>query len=743
MRASSAAKCILPFSLLFSRSAMEFLRKADLAEWLWAHTSSPTQVFARLHSFPSGLPNDKTTHAKERALLEEASVPTVQCTTTPQLRHVEIRVKRGGVVSLLPWTRVVVGDVVLFEAGDCVWADLRLLEVAASKGSLVVHPPDSLKEPLCIRRLSAETEPEGSDFYLARNMVWAGSLVMRGGGTGVVVHTLRDTLSQTFSGNAMYSIWNCFSGQGGITSKGKVHVRRHWEQHSLWLRDLASDFKVTRSFLFKQLVIHCRSPLLVCRGDSDEPSVDHVLLGKELEQPPLSKEDGLMGEVLTCCALVSSSWLVLDKIKDWSAGAIALADVTAEGKTDAVGTALLRFALSRLRAKQFWKARQAGFKLFADGGKTTLAQLSKVAFFRCAGLEEAREACSHYATVEGGKSIANSSFWAALRVRMQELHSQHLRTVLLCERDGEWDVSTPLKGGVFLAVVVFAEQSQTSEELTAALSLIKNEVGMQVVLRGDNEDEVIALAKRLKTLPEDFKPHLHVLRDEENVNGVDFLQQQAKSPVWVLKRAQDALRQSITIPLKDAAEGEEEWTYELKPDVGLLPWWQGLVPVGGPEFTLFGPGALQAAIDVHGAHHSIYVGCRGDQPLGRMSTLSSKLWASVPAGPIVYVLDQEDDFLTQCVPWPSKTRTVATADMCSASKAAASIILTNNSLLLLAQALLRMKRVKKVDDIERDESDAANVSLSVTSSRERSAEDSAKIENNNNNDNNTDNNQQT
>ena len=109
---------------------------------------------------------------KAMAALKKLSVPTV-------------KVRRGGQIKEVEATRLVPGDIVLFEAGDRVPADCRVIESAnlrAEEAALTGEsvPVDKIEQALQEQNLTLGDR---------RNMLFMGTAVTYGRGAGVVVHT--------------------------------------------------------------------------------------------------------------------------------------------------------------------------------------------------------------------------------------------------------------------------------------------------------------------------------------------------------------------------------------------------------------------------------------------------------------------------------------------------------------------------------------------------------------------------
>jgi hypothetical protein len=395
------------------------------------------------------------------------------------------------------------GDIVVFGAGDIVWADVRVLEV--SSGPLVVLPPYVLRNAQTVQRvLTSEVEPEEREFTDARNMLWGGSTVLHGGGTGIVVHTFGKMLLDMYTDFVMVNpVWNQFNDLGRLASSGKKHfLAQFWaHQFGLSMRDCKATAKSVCALASAEnaekpchIVLHWKSPLL--RGaEPRELRVDHVRLGKLLQEEP----DELMGEVFAACAVCSAGWLDLEKMKTWSSGAIPLSDVTAEGQADPVGIALLRFALSRLGAKEFWRIRQGGFRVYSTQ-HGLLANVGEVNYFWSRSWQEAKAMCSHFAS-EGGKvKSANHGFWQRARETVEQLNGKRMRTIIIGKKMGP--VSRMFSDGVVLGIVVFEEIQQTEAEILEGFQLLQKSGKFKIHLRCDSLrelDEGIRLTRKRKS----------------------------------------------------------------------------------------------------------------------------------------------------------------------------------------------------------------------------------------------------
>ena len=101
------------------------------------------------------------------------------------------RLRRDGAVCVVPSEEIVVGDVVLLEAGDAVPADLRLIETASLKieeAALTGESVPVTKDPRALEKTGEEI-PLGDRV----NMAYMGTNAAYGRGEGVVVRTGMDT----------------------------------------------------------------------------------------------------------------------------------------------------------------------------------------------------------------------------------------------------------------------------------------------------------------------------------------------------------------------------------------------------------------------------------------------------------------------------------------------------------------------------------------------------------------------
>jgi Ca2+-transporting ATPase len=98
------------------------------------------------------------------------------------------KVRRSGSVIVIPSAELVVGDIVLLEAGDSVPADMRLIECA----SLKIEEAALTGESVPVEKYSVPiAKPDDGDVPLGdrKNMAYMGTAVVYGRGEGVVVRT--------------------------------------------------------------------------------------------------------------------------------------------------------------------------------------------------------------------------------------------------------------------------------------------------------------------------------------------------------------------------------------------------------------------------------------------------------------------------------------------------------------------------------------------------------------------------
>jgi Ca2+-transporting ATPase len=100
------------------------------------------------------------------------------------LSNVTTRIRRNSAVSEIPAEQLVPGDLVVFEGGDIVTADLRIVEASRLQANESTLTGESLP-------VGKQIEPVGQEAPLAErhSMLYKGTAVTRGAGAGVVVAT--------------------------------------------------------------------------------------------------------------------------------------------------------------------------------------------------------------------------------------------------------------------------------------------------------------------------------------------------------------------------------------------------------------------------------------------------------------------------------------------------------------------------------------------------------------------------
>ena len=105
-----------------------------------------------------------------------------------QLGKATARVRRNGTLQEIPSEKVVPGDIVVFEGGEVVPADIRLLEASKLQADESALTGESM--PVA---KGVEPVEDGAPLGERRNMLYKGTAVTRGSGEGVVTATGMDT----------------------------------------------------------------------------------------------------------------------------------------------------------------------------------------------------------------------------------------------------------------------------------------------------------------------------------------------------------------------------------------------------------------------------------------------------------------------------------------------------------------------------------------------------------------------
>lgn len=105
------------------------------------------------------------------------------------------RVMRGGSEIIIPSRELVVGDIVLLEAGDVVPADARLIEAQALLADETMLTGESIQ----VSKLADPLKISTDQAYEATNMVFSGTTIVSGRGSAVVIATGTGTAIGTIS----------------------------------------------------------------------------------------------------------------------------------------------------------------------------------------------------------------------------------------------------------------------------------------------------------------------------------------------------------------------------------------------------------------------------------------------------------------------------------------------------------------------------------------------------------------
>jgi len=111
----------------------------------------------------------------------------------------EAHVIRGGVIKTLDTKDLVVGDIVILEAGDVVSADVRLISVS----DFAVNESALSGESVTVRKRITALKKNVSHIFLAENIVFSGTSVVSGQARGVVIAVGKDTQLGRISGLAV------------------------------------------------------------------------------------------------------------------------------------------------------------------------------------------------------------------------------------------------------------------------------------------------------------------------------------------------------------------------------------------------------------------------------------------------------------------------------------------------------------------------------------------------------------
>ena len=128
-------------------------------------------------------------------LLLNAIIGTVQETQAEkamkalmEMAAPKAKIKRSDKIDILPAREIVPGDILLFESGDKVPADVRLIEASNLKANESTLTGESMP-------VEKQTDPVGEDTAIAdrENMLYMGTIITNGRATGVAVATGMNT----------------------------------------------------------------------------------------------------------------------------------------------------------------------------------------------------------------------------------------------------------------------------------------------------------------------------------------------------------------------------------------------------------------------------------------------------------------------------------------------------------------------------------------------------------------------
>ena len=106
-----------------------------------------------------------------------------------KMTETRARVIRDGEEKIVPVSEVVPGDIVVVVEGDVVPADIRLIEASG----LLVDESILTGESIPVEKKADEILPEDTPLYNRKNILFKGTIVVRGKGEGVVFATGRNT----------------------------------------------------------------------------------------------------------------------------------------------------------------------------------------------------------------------------------------------------------------------------------------------------------------------------------------------------------------------------------------------------------------------------------------------------------------------------------------------------------------------------------------------------------------------
>lgn len=105
------------------------------------------------------------------------------------------RVRRNGHEQTIPSRELVVGDVILLEAGDIIPADARVIEIQA----LTVDESILTGESIQVTKITEALSKESAQAFEAKNILFSGTHIASGRAIGIVIGTGKDTAVGTIS----------------------------------------------------------------------------------------------------------------------------------------------------------------------------------------------------------------------------------------------------------------------------------------------------------------------------------------------------------------------------------------------------------------------------------------------------------------------------------------------------------------------------------------------------------------
>lgn len=135
-----------------------------------------------------------------------------------KLTESKVKVLRDGMLIEVPSSELVPGDVVILSEGDLVTADIRLFK----DSGLMVDESTITGESIPVSKDCSLQVPPDAMPYELKNMVLAGTTIVRGSGTGIVVRTGRSTYLASIADKAKEK-----SPESPFTRAMNLFVRRY------------------------------------------------------------------------------------------------------------------------------------------------------------------------------------------------------------------------------------------------------------------------------------------------------------------------------------------------------------------------------------------------------------------------------------------------------------------------------------------------------------------------------------